>query len=584
MNRPWTAHYDPGVPASLAPYPDETLLDLFEALVREQPGHLFVWFKGRRIDAREMEGLANAFAAALSAKGLRPGDRLALLLPNCPQFLIATLGAWRAGLVVAPLNPLYGDDELQRPLERLEARAIVVLTPFYERVKRLQPRTVLEHVIPTSIKEFLPAHLRLLFTWLKEEKEGHRIDARPGDAGLAALLRAHRGTPRPARRVTPRDTAFVLQSGGTTGTPKGVVVPHGSVAIAGRQLHAWYAGQLSAGRDVFLLPLPLFHVYGCVATLGSVLVGRQPLALVPNPRDFKDVLASIRRLKPAAFAGVPTLYSALLHQPDVAAGRVDFRSIKVCASGAAPLLAETRARFEALTGARLLEGYSMTEAVMAGAVNPVSSGGKPGSVGLPLPDVDMRIVDAEEGTRALPAGEVGELLIRAPQIMPGYWRDDAESAVALRDHGDGGGPWLHTGDLGYFDADGYLFLVDRKKDLIKIGGLQVWPREIEEVLAAHPAVAEAAVTALPDAHKGEVAKAWLVLRPGASASAEEIRTFCRERLAPFKVPHVVVFRKDLPKSMVGKVLRRVLVAEDRAASASPPGSSPPGGRGPAAGA
>jgi long-chain acyl-CoA synthetase len=570
VNRPWFAHYDPGVPHSLAPYPGETFLDLFDALVREQPRHVFVWFKGRPISAAQTDALATAFAAALAARGLRRGDRLALLLPNCPQFLIATLGAWRAGLVVVPLNPLYTVEELQRPLASTGARGIVVLTPFYERVKRLQPRTALELVIPSSIKEFLPTHLRVLFTWFKEKKEGHRITPRGDDTPFPLLLRAHAGAERSRARVEIGDTAFVLLSGGTTGTPKGVVAPHGSLTIAARQLYAWYGGQLSPGRDVFLLPLPLFHVYGCVATLGCVLIGRQPLALVPNPRDLRDLIATIRRLKPAGFAGVPTLYNALVSQPEVAAGRVDFRSIKLCVSGAAPLPAETRARFEALTGSRLVEGYSMTEALIAGAVNPIGSGGKLGSVGLPLPDVDMRIVDAEEGMRPLPAGEPGELLIRAPQLMPGYWNDAAETRIALRDHGDGGGPWLHTGDIGYFDADGFLFLVDRKKDLIKSGGLQVWPRDIEEVLVSHPSISEAAVTAMPDAHKGEVPKAWLVLRSGARVDPEEIRAFCKERLAPFKVPVAIEFRKELPRSLAGKVLRRVLVEEDRQALAADP--------------
>jgi long-chain acyl-CoA synthetase len=313
-----------------------------------------------------------------------------------------------------------------------------------------------------------------------------------------------------------------------------------------------------------LLPLPLFHAFGCVAAQGLALVAHLPLVLVPNPRDLDDLVATIRRHRPAFFVGVPTLYSALLEHRDVKAGRADFRSMKLCVSGAAPLLAETRRRFETLTGGRLVEGYSMTEALIAGAIGPVRGQGKPGAVGLPLPDVEMKIVDAETA-RELPDGHVGEILIRAPQVMPGYWNAPEETADALRLRGDGGGPWLHTGDLGYLDTDGYLFLVDRKKDLIKTSGLQVWPREIEEALARHPAVSDVGVAGVPDPVKGEVAKAWVVLRPGTTATEEELRAFCKSQLAPFKAPARIEFRRELPKSMVGKVLRRVLAEQDRGA-------------------
>jgi long-chain acyl-CoA synthetase len=282
------------------------------------------------------------------------------------------------------------------------------------------------------------------------------------------------------------------------------------------------------------------------------------IALVPNPRDLDDLLRTISRTRPAAFSGVPTLFNALLHHPAVRAGKVDFSSIKVCFSGAAPLLAETKRRFEELTGGHIVEGYSLTEAMLACAVNPVEGPNKLGSVGMPLPDVEMRIVDPDSGAR-LPAGEVGEVLIRAPQLMAGYWDDPAETAATVRTHD--GQRWLHTGDLGYLDSDGYLFVVDRIKDLIKTHGYQVWPREIEEALAAHPAVAEVGVAGVPDQAKGEVAKAWVVLRDGEAATAEELRAFCRERLAPYKVPATVEFRDELPKTMVGKVLRRALTAE-----------------------
>jgi long-chain acyl-CoA synthetase len=561
----WLAHYDPGVPHSLAPYPERTLLDVFAETVRERPTHPVLFFKGQRLAAHALDRLSDSFAAALVDLGVKKGDRVGVVLPNCPQFLIAELGAWKAGAVLVPLNPIYGDDELAGPLVSGQVETVVVLTPFYARLKRIQARTAVRRVIATSIKEYLPAPMRLLFTLVKERKDGHRVRLERGDFWLQTILARHARAPRPAVAAGPDDPALILLSGGTTGTPKGVVTPHRALVIAALQSRAWYGGHLEEGEDRICLPVPLFHVYGCVAVQGIAFLARLPLILVPNPRDLDDLVATIRRLRPAFFVGVPTLYNALLEHRTVRAGRADFRSLKTCVSGAAPLLAETRRRFEALTGGRLVEGYSMTEALIASAVEPIRGVRKPGSVGLPWPDVELKIVEAIDGVHELPAGEVGEILLRAPQIMPGYWNAPAETAAALRDRGDGGAPWLHTGDLGYLDTDGYLFVVDRKKELIKTSGLQVWPREIEEALAQHPAVAEVGVAGVPDRVKGEVPKAWVVLRSGASVTEDELRAFCKERLAPFKTPARVEFRRELPKSMVGKVLRRVLVEQDRAA-------------------
>jgi long-chain acyl-CoA synthetase len=362
--------------------------------------------------------------------------------------------------------------------------------------------------------------------------------------------------------VAPDDPAVILMSGGTTGTPKGVVGLHRHYPTTGRQLGTWLQAGTTPWDDVIMAALPLFHSFANIGIQSVALRNHNAMALVPNPRDLDDLLGTITRTRPTAFSGVPTLFNALLHHPKVRAGKVDFSSVKVCFSGAAPLLAETKRRFEELTGGRIVEGYSLTEAMLACAVNPVEGPNKIGSVGMPLPDVEMRVVDPETGA-ALPTGEVGEILIRAPQLMAGYWDDPEETAATVRTHD--GGRWLHTGDLGYLDADGYLFIVDRIKDLIKTHGYQVWPREIEEVLATHPAVAEVGVAGVPDEAKGEVAKAWVVLAAGERAEVEELRAFCRERLAPYKVPAAVEFRSELPKSMVGKVLRRALTE---------PGSAP----------
>jgi long-chain acyl-CoA synthetase len=314
---------------------------------------------------------------------------------------------------------------------------------------------------------------------------------------------------------------------------------------------------MEAARDTALVPLPLFHAAAGVVGLASLMAGRNPMILVPNPRDLDDILDTIQKTRPRFFLGVPTLFGALLNHPRVQAGQVDFHSIKLCFCGASALLAETRRRFEELTGGRIIEAYSLTEALVALVGNPVIGPTKEGSVGLPLPDVEVRIVDPETGSGPLPADEVGEILIRAPQVMPGYWENPDASAQALRSHGEGG-VWLHTGDLGRMDEDGCLFVVDRLKDLIKPGGLQVWPREVEEVIASMPLVAEVGVAGVLDPARGEVVKAWVVAHRDAALTEDDVRAYCKERLAPYKVPSRVEFRTELPKSLVGKVLRRAL--------------------------
>ena len=317
---------------------------------------------------------------------------------------------------------------------------------------------------------------------------------------------------------------------------------------------------MTRGDSVIMLPLPMFHVYANVGVQPLAIVTGNPIALIPNPRDLDDLIATIKRVKPTFFTGVPTLFVGLLNHPDVQSRKVDFKSIKICFSGAAALLAETKSRFEKITGGRIVEGYSLTEAMMALCVNPVERTNKLGSVGLPLPDVTVRIYDGDDGVREMPTGEVGEICFSGAQLMIGFWNRPEETSGVLRDHVDDQGTrrWLHTGDLGYLDEDGYLFIVDRKKDLIKTSGYQVWPREVEEVIASHPAVAEVGVAGVADETKGEAVRAWVVLRQGQDVSEADLRTYCRERLAPYKVPSRVEFRKDLPKTLVGKILRRAL--------------------------
>jgi long-chain acyl-CoA synthetase len=555
---PWLGHYDQGVPETLGPYPERTLLDDLAEAVAQRPDAPAALFKGRTVSFGELDRRSDAFAASLAGLGVAPGDRVALLLPNCPQFLIGELGAWKAGAILVPLNPIYTEQELEGALRRTGAETILVLTPFYGRVKAVQPGTALTRVVATNVKEYLPPLLRVLFTVARERRDGHRVALQDGDLWLGELLDRHQGAARPPVPVGPDDRAVILMSGGTTGIPKGVVGLHRHYTITGRQLGTWLQAGTTPWDDVVMAALPLFHSFANIGIQSVALRNHNALALVPNPRDLDDLLDTIAKTRPTAFSGVPTLFNALLHHPRVRAGKVDFSSIKVCFSGAAPLLAETKRRFEELTGGRIVEGYSLTEAMLACAVNPVEGPNKIGSVGMPLPDVEVRTVDTASGDR-LPAGEVGEVLIRAPQLMAGYWDDPEETAITVRTHD--GQRWLHTGDLGYLDGDGYLFIVDRLKDLIKTHGYQVWPREIEEVLATHPAVAEVGVAGVPDEAKGEVAKAWVVLAAGQQAGVEELRAFCRERLAPYKVPATVEFRSELPKTMVGKVLRRALTAQ-----------------------
>jgi long-chain acyl-CoA synthetase len=552
----WFEHYDEGVPHTLRPYPERTLVDVVRESARQRPDHPALLFQGARLSYAELDRLSDAFAAALAARGIEKGDRVALLLPNSPQFIIAQLGVWKAGAIAALINPLYTESELQHMLDECGAKTAVVLSRFYDKVQPLCECTELSCIIAANIKTFLPPVLRTLFTLFREKKEGHRATLRADDPWMGDLLRQFADAPRPDVTVGPDDPALLLFTGGTTGTPKCALGTHGGLLAAGTQLNAWFGVELVDWDDVILLCMPLFHVYGNVGILSTGLVGHNPLALVPNPRDLDDLIATIRRTRPAFVPGVPTLFNALLKHPDVQSGKVDFRSIKLCISGAAPLLAETKHRFETLTGGRMVEVYALTESMAAAIIGPVHGDYRPGAVGLPVPDVEVRIVDADTGQGNLASGEVGEVLLRAPQVMQRYWQRPEETAATLRDG------WLHTGDLGYLDNEGYLFIVDRKKDLIKPSGFQVWPREVEEVIASHPAVDQVGVAGVPDPYQGEAVKAWVVLRAGQQVSVDELRTYCREKLVAYTVPRHVEFRDSLPMSHLGKVLRRELAAEE----------------------
>ena len=394
-----------------------------------------------------------------------------------------------------------------------------------------------------------------MFTLVKEKKEGYRISLQQGDVWLTELLNQYSSAKNATVEVKPGDPAIFLFSGGTTGTPKCAIGSHEGLVMSGMQINSWFRLNASEWQGSIMQNMPLFHVYGLAGVMPTGLVGHYTLVLIPNPRDIKDLLETIHKVKPTFLPGVPTLFIALINHPDVQSGKVSLKSIKNCISGAAPLLYETKQRFEALTGGNIVEGYAMTELMMATVITPIGGTYKPGSTGLPVTDVEIRIVDADTGQVEMPTGQIGEISVRCPQIMLGYYQHPTETANSIRDG------WLFTGDLGYLDEDGYLFIVDRKKDVIKPSGFQVWPREVEEVIASHPAVAEVGVAGVPDAYSGEAVKAWVVLREGNQVSEEELRQFCHTKLVGYKVPKQIEFRDLLPKSMVGKVLRRELVRQ-----------------------
>jgi long-chain acyl-CoA synthetase len=553
----WLSNYDEDVPATLEPYPDRSLTDYLRDSATRWPDRPALLFKGSTVSYRQLDDESNALAAAMVAMGIKRGDRVALCLPNCPQFLLAEFAAWKVGAIACPFNPTYSDREMEEALRATGAETLVVLNRFYDKVKGIQSRTSLERIIATNIKEYLPLKLRLAYTLMKEKKEGDRIEIREGDLRLGELLKRFRGAPAPTVPSSVYDPAVILMSGGTTGTPKGVVGTHRAMVIAGLQLRAWLRSAMEEWTDTIMLPLPLFHTYANTGVQSLAFINHNPIALIPNPRELRDVLKEIMDVRPAFICTVPTLLNGIMNHPLARAGKVDFSSIKLCFSGAAALMDETKKRFEALTGGVIVEGYSLTEAQMAVMANPVRGEKKNGSVGMPLPDVHVRIVDSDDGVTPVPTREVGEIVIRAPQLMQGYWQKPDETSAMVRTD-DLGERVLYTGDLGYLDEDGYLFIVDRKKDLIKTCGFQVWPREIEEVISSHPAVAEVGVAGLPDQMRGETVKAWIVLRAGEKLSGAEMKAFCRDRLAPYKVPAKYEFVSELPKTQIGKVLRRVL--------------------------
>ena len=560
--KPWLAHYDKGVPHTVE-IPNAPLFHFLEESALKYPDRACTIFKGAVITFKEMNELTDRMAAALVDMGVKRGDRVGIFMPNTPQFVIAYYGILKAGGAVVATNPLYTPPEIEHQASDAGIEVMFVMTNFYNTIKKAQPKTKIKKLIVTNLKETLPPLMRLLFTLAREKKGGFRIEGglQEGEVWMQELLSKYKGAPPPKVEVDPDDTALFQYSGGTTGVSKGAVATHHNVVSNTLQLRGWFVN-LEEGKEVFLMGIPLFHVYGMVAGMNLSMATGSTMVMVPNVRDLKDVMDNIAKYRCTIFPGVPALYNGINNHPDVKAHKYDLSSIKACISGSAALMRETKEQFEALTGGKVFEGYGLSEAPTGTHCNPLLGINKTGSIGMPLPNMECRIVSLDDGETDLPQGEIGELLLHGPQVMKGYHNMPTETANSLRKDKDGK-IWLYTGDIVRMDEDGYFYIVDRKKELIKPGGFQVWPREVEEAIASHPKVLEVGVGGIPDPNRGETVKAWIVLKPGEELSVAELKAYCKERLAPYKVPTHFEFRNELPKTTVGKILRRELIRQHK---------------------
>jgi long-chain acyl-CoA synthetase len=498
------------------------------------------------------------FATALYQLGVRKGDRVAVMLPNCPQFPIVFFGLLRLGAVAVNTNPLYVAREMKEQFNDSGAETVILLNAFFPRLREIREETKIKRVIIVDVAETLGFLWRAIVHFV-QKKHGEYVEVRPQSDifFLPRLLAKHPPSP-PRVAIAMSDVALLQYTGGTTGTPKGAMLTHGNLVVNALQMSAWFA-KAERGKEIVMAAVPFFHVYGMtVCMIFGLHIGAE-IVMVPRPRPVDLVMKVIQKTRASIFPGVPTLYTAINNHPDVK--KYALGSIKLCLSGAAPLPLEVAETFEKLTGGRLVEGFGMTECSPVAIANPLFGARRPGSIGLPVPDTDAKIVDLETGA-ALGAGQEGELAIKGPQVMLGYWGRPDETAETIKDG------WLFTGDIAKMDADGWFYIVDRKKDMISASGLKVLPREVEEVLFLHPKVQEAVVAGIPDPYRGETVKAFVVPKEGVNPTVEELTAFCKLHLASFKVPTQIEFRTELPKSMVGKVLRRVLVDEEKARQAA----------------
>ncbi len=565
----WFPHYEQGVVHSVD-VPDSTVHQLLLDSTAKFPDHTAVRMVlrylplGLKVQAQlsyhDLNRLSDRFAAALVKLGVSKGSRVAIMLPNLPQQVIAYFGVLKAGAIVVNTNPTYPAYELEPLLRSTGTETIVTLSGLYDRVLDIQPKTAIKRIIFTDIPEFIGWPFRnSVAKQVRANGLLKDVTLRAGTYFMKDLLATAPDTVPSVRFDTVNDTAIFQFTGGTSGLPKAAELTHRNLVANVAQINAWVPS-LKPGAEKFLLTLPAFHVYGMTVGMLTCLKLGGELLLVPDPRNTLQILEIIAREKVTLYPGVPAMYIAIIHHPRVA--DFNLRSIRVCLSGGAPLSPEVAQKFEVVTGGKLVEGYGMSESSPLTAGNPVFGQTKIGSIGMPFPSTELAIIALEPDEQGvykfLDSGEVGELVVRGPQVMKGYYNNPEETRHAIDADG-----WLHTGDIARMDADGYFYIVDRKKDLIIASGYNIVPREVEEVLFMHPKVMEAAVVGALDAKRGETVKAFVVLKAGQSATVEEMRDFCKERLAPYKVPTRIEFRPELPKTQVGKILRRVLVEEEK---------------------
>jgi len=551
MTKPWLKFYDEQVPGELEILP-LTIPDLLQNAADSHPKQTAAVFMGSRMSYRQLKQEVDGLAAALYHLGIRQGDRVAIMLPNCPQAMIAYYATLSLGAVTVMTNPLYVERELEHQWGDSGAEVVISLNLFWPQIEQVRQKLPLKHVILGGIQDYMPFFKRLVAPFALRRR-GKWVDAPYGDTvhNFKKLLNGRYPDP-PKTKLDPESLACLQYTGGTTGLPKGAMLSHRNLVASLCQIRSFLLFEHQEAEDVALAIMPFFHVYGMNGLMNLAVYMAATLVLIPQP-EIKAVIEAIVAERPTFFTGVPALFSALnsYHSID----QIDLTSIQAVFSGAAPLPVDVMEQFEARTGARIAEAYGMTEASSVTHVNPLKGQRKIGSIGVPIIGTDAKVVDVEDPTIELGIDEAGELMVKGPQVMQGYWNKPEETAGVFIDG------WMRTGDIASMDEQGYFYIVDRKKDMILSAGYNVYPREVEEVLYQHPKVQEAAVIGLPDGIRGERITAYIKLVPGETATPAEIRGFCRERLAPYKQPRKVIFRDDLPKSLAGKVLRRQLREE-----------------------
>ena len=549
--RPWHAFYDEGIPATF-PFLEGTLVDALERAAANRPDSTALWFLNRRLTYRELKDQVDRLATALARLGVVKGTRVAIQLPNLPQTVIAYYAVLAAGGQVVMTNPLYVAREIEHQWFDANCEVAIVADFIFEhRIKPIRAQLHIRHYIVAAIPEYLGFPLNLLAPLkLKRMKPPSYAKVRT-DAHVHRFKALVDGTPPspPHVALSPDDIAVLQYTGGTTGVAKGAVLTHRNLSVNAQGVLAWLH-IADFADEVILSALPFFHVFGMTICMNFPVYAGCAMVILPNPRDLPAVVQAVAKRRVTLFMGVPAMFAAINNYPGIE--RIDISSVTSCFCGSAPLPVDVLQKFEGLTGARIVEGFGLTETSPVTHCNPMRTVRKVGSIGIPFPETDAKVVDLETGTRDLPPGTDGELVIKGPQVTQGYWNKPDETALALREG------WLYTGDIARMDADGYFFIVGRKKDMIIVSGYNVYPDEVDGVLGSHPAVLEAATIGVPDLRRGEIVKSFLVLRPGMSATAEEITAFCRENLAAYKVPRALEFRTELPKSPVLKILRREL--------------------------